>query len=217
MCGVHRRRNDYGSAEPPEVEALLVTHPINMRYLVVSRETWSPLVSRDAVELAVDPRYSRTGPPGGQRETAIRETRRKWEEASPRWLLAGLWVIDRRRPCHRLPDERWLHALPRRPQPFREVTLRAAAGPEEIAAIEQAVASPMRSSALRDWLRPGVTELEAAWFVESYVRTYAAKPWLDPIIAAAQRCSGSRSPERSPCCQARAHVVTSGGAATPPH
>ncbi|MGI6208573.1 MAG: M24 family metallopeptidase [Anaerolineae bacterium] len=189
-AGVERLRE---RLEPLEVEALLVTHPINMRYLVgFTGDVGLLLVSRDAVELAVDPRYTEQARREVSGETAIRETRRKWEEALAEMVAEqGLRVIGIEGDHVTVSQyERWLHALPEgvRLQPFSgEVeTLRAVKRPEEIAAIEQAVAlTDEVFMALRDWLRPGVTELEAAWFVESYVRTHGGEAMaFDPIIAA---------------------------------
>lgn len=189
LAGVERLRERLGSLE---VDALLVTHPINMRYLVgFTGDVGLLLISPDSVELAVDPRYTEHA----RRETAevvLREVRGDWGEALAAMVgEQGLRVVGIEGDHVTVSKyERWAHALPEgvrlQPTAGEVETLRAVKTPDEVAAIEVAVAlTDEVFMALRDWLRPEVTEREAAWFIESYVRTHGGEAMaFDSIIAA---------------------------------
>jgi len=174
-----------------ELDAFLVTLPTNMRYLVgFTGDVGLLLVTRDAAALAVDGRYTEHA----RREVGavpVREVRGEWSAA-----LAGLAADYSARRVGFESDHVTVAQLDRlskgapdvQLQPFSGVVqaLRARKSPEEIEVLKQAIAlTDETMDALRDWLRPGVTEREAVWFVESYIRTHGGEAVaFDPIVGA---------------------------------
>jgi len=173
------------------LDAFLVTLPTNIRYLVgFTGDLGLLLVTRDAVELAVDGRYTEHA----RREVGavpVREVRGEWAAA-----LAGLAANHSVGHIGYEGDHVTVSQLERlaegapgvQLEPFSGtvLALRARKSPEEIEALVQAIAlTDETMAALRDWLRPGVTEREAVWFVESYIRTHGGEAVaFDPIVAA---------------------------------
>ncbi len=174
------------------LDAFLVTLPVNMRYLVgFTGDLGLLLITKQAVELAVDPRYTEHA----RREVGavpVREVRGEWA-VSLAEMLAGhsmesvgfegdhVTVAQLERWTKQLGDSVRLE-----PQSGTVVALRARKSPEEIAVLSQALAlTDETMAALKDWLRPGITEREAVWFVESYIRTHGGEAVaFDPIVGA---------------------------------
>ncbi|NPV08930.1 MAG: M24 family metallopeptidase [Anaerolineae bacterium] len=188
-AGVECVRERFGSLE---VDGFLVTHPLNMRYLVgFTGDVGLLLIWEDGAELAVDPRYTEQA----RREVnglALREVRGEWQEALAEMVgQQGLQVVGIEADHVSVSQHhRWVHALPEgvvlRPLSDVVEAFRAVKTSEEIAVIERAVRLTDETlMALRGWLRPGVSERDAAWFVESYVRTHGGEAMaFDPIVAA---------------------------------
>jgi Xaa-Pro aminopeptidase len=62
-------------------------------------------------------------------------------------------------------------------------SMRAVKEAEEIELLREAIGITDRAlDALRDWLKPGVTEREVAWFAERYVREHGAEGLAFPVL-----------------------------------
>lgn len=174
------------------LDAFLVTLPTNMRYLVgFTGDVGLLLITKQAVELAVDGRYTEHA----RREVGavpVREIRGEWA-AGLAQLIADhavqqvgfegdeVTVSQHRRWTKELGESIHLEPLSGTVQ-----ALRTRKSPEEIEVLTWAIElTDDTMAALRDWLRPGVTEREAVWFVESYIRTHGAEAVaFDPIVGA---------------------------------
>ncbi len=174
------------------LDAFLVTLPVNMRYLVgFTGDLGLLLVTKQAVELAVDPRYTEHA----RREVGgvpVREVRGEWAKGLGD-MLAGHGVASLGFEGDEVTVSqlaRWTKQLGDsvRLEPHSGIvqTLRARKSPEEIEVLTQALAlTDDAMAALRDWLQPGITEREAVWFVESYIRTHGGEAVaFDPIVGA---------------------------------
>lgn len=179
-----------------QVPAMLVTDPLSMRYLTgFSGDVGLLFIKESQALLAVDPRYTEQA----QQEVngddiEIEEVRQSWASAlaelSERLQLRSL-AVEAEHVTLRQWDE-WRAAAPH--VEFSSLTglvaeQRAVKSASEVAAIETAVALTDEAFvAFRSWLRPGVTEAEAAWFIESYMRTHGAESVAFELIVA----SGAR-------------------------
>lgn len=173
------------------IQALLATNPFSLRYLTgFAGDVGMLLVTGDAVLLAVDPRYTEQA----RRETTearIIEVRSSWAD----WLASivaelKLAIVAIEAEQVTLSQwEEWRQRLPEvelKPLKGMVPDLRMVKSAEEISRIEAAVSLTDEAFAVfRDWLRPGVTELEAAWFIESYMRTHGAEAVAFDLVVAA--------------------------------
>lgn len=184
---VERLQSELGGHDVP---AMLVTNPVNMRYLTgFSGDVGLLVITGDAAVLAVDPRYTEQA----QREARgveVIEVREGWGESLAKLVsrlgLQALAVESDHLTLQRW--EEWRALIP-------DVTLTPIAGlvarlrmvkdADEIAVIEAGVALTDEAfAAFREWLRPGVTEVEGAWFIESYMRTHGAEAVAFDLIVA---------------------------------
>jgi Xaa-Pro aminopeptidase len=173
------------------IDAILVSQPENRRYL--SGFTGSAgylLITAERAVLATDFRYyEQMAQEAPAFELAKIGT--KFGDLLPE-LLADLGV--RRlgfESQHVTVDqlEEWSQAAPQVEWvPRKEVveTLRAVKDPDELAALRRSTAVTDAALAhLLEVLKPGMTEREAAWEIESYMRTHgASKVAFDLIVAA---------------------------------
>jgi len=180
-----------GAFATVEVEAALVANPLNLRYLTGFSGDVGMLVVTDAKAiLAVDPRYTeqaRAEVSGAE----VVETRQRWGE----WLTdavtglgPGTLAIEADYVTV-MQFEDWrsrLAGVTLKPLTGTVSALRMPKSDDEIETIERATALTDEAlTAFREWLRPGVTEVEAAWFIESYLRTHGAElVAFEPIVAA---------------------------------
>jgi Xaa-Pro aminopeptidase len=176
--------------EQRQVPAMLVTDPLSLRYVTgFSGDVGLLFVTANEAVLLVDPRYTEQA----RREVAgaeIVEVRQGWADALAmmvgRLCLQSL-AVEAEHVTVRQWDE-WRAAAAG--VQFASLTgavaeLRSVKSAEEIAAIEVAVALTDEAfAAFREWLRPGVTEAEAAWFIESYMRTHGAESVAFELIVA---------------------------------
>ncbi len=191
---------------PEQAEALIVTNPLSLHYLTGFRgDAGVLLLSSQARILAVDPRYTEQA----RHEVShaeVREVRDPWPD-----VLASL-IAEQQARCVAFEAEhvtvlqlrRWQERVGTNVQftPAEALvpSLRAVKDDGEIAAIRRAVRlADQAMDALRSWLRPGVTEQEAAWFVESFLRTHGAEAVAFPPIVA----SGPNAalPHARPTCK----------------
>jgi len=174
-----------------EVDALLVTDPLNMRYLTgYTGDAGMLIVDAQSVVLAVDPRYT---------EQALREAkpfevvevREDWTQFLSRVVaekqIKVLGVEAEHVTVQQWED--WRECLQGTSdiKPVRRAisALRRVKSAEELSLIERA--AELTDAALaefRNWIKPGVTEREAAWFIEAYMRTHGAEQVAFELIVA---------------------------------
>ncbi|MHB0877145.1 MAG: M24 family metallopeptidase [Anaerolineae bacterium] len=176
--------------EQRQTPAMLVTDPLSLRYLAgFSGDVGLLFVTPGETVLVVDPRYTEQA----RQEVSgaeIVETRQSWADAlaatATRLGLRSLAVEADHVTVRQWDD--WRKAAA--DVEFSSLSgivaeLRSVKAPEEIAAIEVAVAlTDTAFAAFHGWLRPGVTEAEAAWFIETYMRTHGAESVAFELIVA---------------------------------
>jgi Xaa-Pro aminopeptidase len=174
------------------LEAMLITNPINMRYLCgFTGDVGLLLISDEDSVLAVDPRYTEQA----KREVGsarVVETREAWADAlaalaadcglravgvESDYVTVNQWNTWR---------DRLGSATELVPVCGLVARLRTVKSPAEIDRLTAAVALTDEAlAAARDWLRPGVTEAEVAWFIEVYIRTHGGEAMaFDPVVGA---------------------------------
>lgn len=169
------------------LDALLVTTPVNIRYLTgFTGSAGSLLVTAKDQVLATDPRYA---------EQAAAEA----PDVDVVVTGEGDWLADRAGPGQRVGLEShrlaWdtVRSLAKRlggaavvPAPDHVETLREAKDEGEIAALARACAATDAAfSELLDWLKPGMTELQVAAGLHYGVVTHGADDrGFDAIVAA---------------------------------
>ena len=174
-----------------QVQAFLVTNPLSLRYLTgFTGDVGMLLVAGEGALLAVDPRYTEQA---GKETTGARvtEVRDGWGD----WLTGTLASRKIARLAVEAEHvtlsqwEEWHQHLPEvelKPVKGTVADLRIVKSQEEIRSIEAAVALTDEAfAAFRCWLRPGATELEAAWFIEAYMRTHGAEAVAFDVVVAA--------------------------------
>lgn len=170
---------------------MLATDPLSLRYLTgFSGDVGLLFVTGDRAVLVVDPRYTEQA----QQEVdgaEVVETRKSWADAlaaTAAELALKALAVEADHVTVRQWDE-WRAAAPS--VEFSSLSgtvagLRGLKSEEEIAAIEVAVALTDEAfAAFREWLRPGATEAEGAWFIETYMRTHGAESVAFELIVAA--------------------------------
>ncbi len=172
------------------VDALLISHPQNRRYLSgFTGSAGALLISAGSAFIATDSRYyEQVGRQSPQFELV--RVKRDVEEAFPEMFGrsrigrlgfeaddATVATLDRWRAA--APEMAW--------QPTQQVVegLRAVKDAAEVAALRRAIALTDESlaAALAD-ARPGMTEAELAWSIESYMRTHGAHAAAFELIVA---------------------------------
>jgi Xaa-Pro aminopeptidase len=172
------------------VEALLVSQPENRRYLSgFTGSTAILLVAPQAAYIATDSRYWEQAEmecPGyelvqvrGQVGPVVKELAARCRAQRVGFEAQGATYADVEDWRNAAPDAEWV--------PTRDLVanLRAVKDDGEIAALRRAVA--LADAAIADALammRPGMTEGEVAWMIDSYMRTHGASgPSFETIVA----------------------------------
>ncbi len=173
------------------LDAGLVTAPLNLRYLTgFTGDLGMFLVSPTSIELIVDSRYTEQAKLEAG-TTAVSEMTGDWATVlRDRLVLFGSVVVGVEEDYVTVGQYRaWQGKLPEavelRPVPELVSALRQTKGSTEIEAISRAISlTDEVMSAFREWLKPGLTELEGAWFIESYLRTHGAEAVAFDLIVA---------------------------------